>query len=135
MDQRLRQEVWERAGSRCEYCCLPQALVEAAHEIDHIIAVKHNGSTVSGNLALACFACNNHKGPNIAGLDPESGTLVRLFHPRNDRWNEHFVWRGSWLEGTTEIGRATLEVLEINASHRRRLRQALIDEGVFPPSE
>jgi hypothetical protein len=135
MDARLRREIWERAESLCEYCRLPQSVVDAPHEIDHVIAVKHNGTTVSANLALACFACNNHKGPNIAGIDPETGQVVRLYHPRHDRWSEHFVWRGPWLVGTTAIGRATVEVLAINVAHRRSLRQALIDEGVFPLTE
>src|SRR5271165_4288477 len=36
------------------------------------------------NLALACYHCNAHKGPNLSALDPESGALVRLFNPRLD---------------------------------------------------
>jgi hypothetical protein len=47
-------------------------------EIDHIIAIKHNGPTTPANLALACSYCNNYKGPNIAGIDPRSGSVVRL---------------------------------------------------------
>lgn len=133
MDRRLRQEIRNRAGDRCEYCRLPQDCIDAPHEVDHIIAEKHDGPTVSENLALACFACNNHKGPNIAGVDPNSGEVVRLFHPRSDRWSDHFDWIGPRLVGTTAIGRVTVQVLEINGSHRQRLLQALIDEGVFPP--
>ena len=34
------------------------------------------------------------KGANIAGLDPGTGELTRRFHPRRDRWREHFEWRG-----------------------------------------
>jgi len=37
------------------------------------------------NLALACLHCNQHKGPNIAGRNPETGEIVELFHPRQDR--------------------------------------------------
>lgn len=133
MDRLLRTPVWERAGSRCEYCQLPQEYADAPHEVDHIIAEKHRGLTEPDNLALACFACNNHKGPNIAGIDPVSGEIVRLFHPRQDRWNEHFTWTGPQLIGLTPIGRATVQVLEINLRHRLLHRQALIEEGVFPP--
>jgi hypothetical protein len=135
MDRRLRQEIRNRAGDRCEYCRLPQDCIDSPHEIDHIIAEKHDGPTVSENLGLACFACNNHKGPNIAGIDANSGEVVRLFHPRSDRWSDHFAWDGPRLIGTTAIGRVTVQVLEINASHRQRLRQALIDEGKFPPPD
>jgi len=110
------------------------AVADAPHEIDHIIAEKHRGQSVLDNLALACFHCNNDKGPNIAGVDPTTGQVVKLYNPRHDRWAEHFAWRGPTLVGLTEVGRATVEVLEINLRHRVVHRQALIDESVFPPA-
>ena len=112
---------------------MPQEFAEATHEVDHVIAEKHDGQSASENLALACFHCNNHKGPNIAGLDPVSGELSRLFHPRNDLWIEHFQWVGASLTGISMIGRVTVRVLEINIRNRVLHRQALIEEGVFPP--
>ncbi len=90
MDRKLRKQVIQRAESRCEYCQMPQEYAEATHEIDHIIAQKHGGLTLSKNLALACFHCNNHKGPNIAGVDPATGELTRLYDPRLDQWSQHF---------------------------------------------
>jgi hypothetical protein len=81
---------------------------------------------------LACFPCNNHKGPNIAGRDPLTERIVRLFHPRRDKWHQHFEWRGPELMGLTPVGRATITVLEINLPHRVSLRQSLIEEGIFP---
>jgi hypothetical protein len=114
---------------------MPQEFIDALHEIDHVIAEKHDGRTEADNLALACFACNNHKGPNIAGIDLESGQVVRLFHPRRDQWREHFAWRGPLLIGLTPIGRATVHVLKINLRHRVIHRQALIDEGAFLPEK
>jgi hypothetical protein len=50
-------------------------------QVDHIIAQKHHGKDESGNLALACFACNKHKGPNIAGIDAQTGEVTPLFLP------------------------------------------------------
>jgi hypothetical protein len=99
---------------------------------DHIIAQKHRGLTVAENLALSCFYCNSFKGPNIAGIDPETGVLTRLFHPRQDRWADHFRWQGAILIGQTAVGRTTIEVLEINAADCVELRQSLIQEGRFP---
>jgi hypothetical protein len=87
---------------------MPDAYTEAPFQIDHIIAKKHGGETVSANLALSCYFCNSYKGPNIASLDPITGKLVRLFHPRKDRWAEHFVWEGPILVGLTAIARATI---------------------------
>jgi hypothetical protein len=59
---------------------------------------------------------------------------VRLFHPRRDDWENHFHWQGAHLVGQTAIGRATIALLEINLPQRVALRQALMDEGVFPPA-
>lgn len=132
MEQSLLQQVWQRAKSVCEYCRMPQQYDLLTFQVDHIIARKHHGTDDSENLALACYACNNHKGPNIAGMDPKTGEIVRLFHPRQDLWANHFEWHDAVLTGRTAIGRVTIDVLVINAPHRLRLRQMLILEGVFP---
>jgi hypothetical protein len=133
MDDELVQRVRRRAALCCEYCRLPAAYSPLPFEIDHVIARKHRGPTVAANLALACFACNNHKGPNIAGIDPASGEVVRLFHPRRHKWARHFRWDGSILVGRTPIGRTTIDVLEINLAYRVAFRRSLMKEGVFPP--
>jgi len=133
MNESMRDSIWRRASDICEYCRMPQVYDDLTFEVEHVIARKHGGLTAIENLALACFACNAYKGPNIAGLDPETGSLERLFHPRNDHWAEHFEWRGATLLGKTAIGRVTIEVLRINLRARLLFRQALIDEGVFPP--
>jgi hypothetical protein len=116
----------------CEYCRMPQQFDPLAFQIDHIIAQQHNGPTIAENLALSCFADNHHKGPNIAGIDPDSGRMERLFHPRTDSWPDHFEWRGAILFGRTSVGRTTIAVLRINLPHHVAHRTALIDEGVFP---
>ncbi|MFO0945656.1 MAG: HNH endonuclease [Planctomycetota bacterium] len=133
MDAATERLVRQRSKETCEYCRIPQEYDDLPFQIDHIIARKHGGSSKSDNLALACFPCNNSKGPNIAGLDPDDGQITRLFHPRTDEWNEHFAWNGPELVGRTSVGRATIAVLGINRQFRVVLRQALINEGVFPP--
>lgn len=132
MDHALLREVWRRAGAACEYCRLPQTADVLPFQIDHIIAQQHGGRTESENLALSCLFCNKHKGPNIAGIDPQTGRLVRLFHPRRDKWKRHFPWDGPWLIGRTATGRATIAVLAINDPVNLKLRGALIDNGEFP---
>jgi len=133
MDAALERLVWRRAKGRCEYCRLPQDSSPLTHEIDHVIARKHHGATAAGNLALACFFCNSYKGPNVAGVDPQSGRIVRLFHPRKDRWGRHFAWDGPFLSGRGRIGRATITVLEINHPEFVAWREVLTREGTFPP--
>ncbi len=132
MDYELKVAVRHRAGERCEYCHLPAAFFEAPAQIDHIIPQKHGGPTASENLAFSCFFCNSYKGPNLSGIDPVSGEIIRLFHPRRDAWAEHFMWNGAALIGRSGVGRATIEVLKINHPFHLALRQALMDEGAFP---
>ena len=117
--------VWTRANRLCEYCQMPQAYDPLPFEVDHIIAVQHGGLTTADNLALACFACNRRKGPNLAGYDAVLERTVPLFHPRKDHWGEHFRWNGADLEGVTPIGRVTIHVLGINQDYRVALRDAL----------
>lgn len=132
MEQALVELVRQRAQGRCEYCRLAQSHSLLTFEIDHIIAKKHGGATVSENLCLACVYCNSFKGANIASIDPHTGKLVQLFNPRRHHWRRCFQWAGPQLVGRTPIGRATIQVLWINNPQALALRQSLIDEGVFP---
>jgi 5-methylcytosine-specific restriction endonuclease McrA len=50
-----------------------QEFDELPSQVEHIIPRKHHGGDDMGNLALACFACNNHKGPNLSGVDAQTG--------------------------------------------------------------
>lgn len=130
MNPALVELVRRRARSRCEYCLLPESLVSTPFQFDHIIAQSHGGESTADNLAYACFHCNNFKGPNVAGVDPDSGEIVRLFHPRRDRREEHFVWDGAQLVALTPAGRATIRTLRLNHPHRLAVRRSLLQEGV-----
>jgi hypothetical protein len=103
MDEALEDLMWRRARNCCEYCQLPQQFSSTRFQIDHIIAEQHDGPTVSSSLALACLADNNHKGPNLGGIDPKTGKKVWLFNPRRHKWHRHFRWKGPILEGRTPI--------------------------------
>lgn len=125
MDARTRQAVRDRANHRCEYCQTRQAespLIPL--QIEHVIPRKHGGDDTLGNLALACVDCNLRKSSDLAGLDPESRALTPLFHPRTDRWDEHFAWSNLRIVGLTAIGRTTVQVLDLNSSPRLRVRMA-----------
>ena len=131
----LEQFVRDRARGLCEYCHAPQAYYPERFQIDHIIARQHRGETIIENLALCCLECNRRKGPNLSGVDPLSNQIVTLFHPRNERWRDHFKWENAILVGLTPTGRVTVAVLDINRPPRFVVRQTLIEEGVFPPGE
>jgi hypothetical protein len=126
MDDALKSLVRRRAGDICEYCRLPQSASRFVRfHIEHIIACQHGGPTEADNLALACSFCNFHKGPNIASLDPESNALAPLYHPRRDRWSDHFRWDGTLAVGLSAIGRATIRLLAMNDWQRVELRENL----------
>jgi hypothetical protein len=43
IDRALRDLVVQRAGQRCEYCRLPQAVMPVTFHVEHIVARKHGG--------------------------------------------------------------------------------------------
>lgn len=125
-DRAVRELVRARAAGRCEYCGLPQALVPmVVFHVEHVVPRQHGGSDDPQNLALACFHCNLHKGPNLTGIDPETGRVVLLFDPRRDAWGEHFAMVDALIVGRTPVGRATARVMSMNASTRIELRTEL----------
>lgn len=130
MVSELLNHVRLRADGRCEYCRLPQKATSVPFEIDHILSRKHGGPTVASNLALSCWYCNSFKGSDIAGLDPKTGKLTRLFNPRRHRWDWHFRWDGPLLIGRTAIGRTTVRLLQMNCEEAVTLRESLFEEGL-----
>jgi hypothetical protein len=128
METATRVAVRTRAGERCEYCRIHQRHYVLTFHVEHIVARQHGGSDDAANLALACHACNRSKGPNLAGLDPDTGHLTRLFHPRTDVWTTHFTLQVGRILGRTPVGRATVQVLNMNQPERVRTRLALEPE-------
>jgi hypothetical protein len=127
-----RQAVRERAGRQCEYCHLPDVLPQTLRfHLEHVVARQHGGATELENLAWSCQRCNERKGPNLSGVDPDTSALVPLFHPRRDRWQEHFGLEGLKVVGLTPAGRATVWLLEMNSEERLRWRMALRRYGLF----
>lgn len=125
MNSATKDQVRQRADHRCEYCQLRQEDSPlAALHIEHVIPKKHGGSDDLQNLALACIDCNLHKGPNLTGIDPESGEITELFHPRRETWSDHFEWRGIYIVGRTAVGRATIRVLNMNSDDQLALRSS-----------
>jgi hypothetical protein len=134
MKRSVRRLVRLRAGRACEYCRLHESDQPwLSFHIEHIIAKKHHGTDEPDNLAWSCLECNAAKSSNLSGRDIVTGRVVVLFNPRRQKWNRHFAWDGPRLIGLTPCGRATVDVLNINAAHRVELRSLLIRSGAFPP--
>jgi 5-methylcytosine-specific restriction endonuclease McrA len=120
-----RAFVRQRAANRCEYCRLHQddSPLAALH-IEHIRPRKHGGSDDESNLCLACIDCNLHKGSNLTGIDPLTSAVTELFHPRQQRWEDHFAFEGIYITGRTAAGRTTIQVLDPNSDDQLNLRAA-----------
>lgn len=132
ISEKLRQAVKERSTFRCEYCRLHESDGYFPHEIDHIYAEKHGGETLSENLCLACADCNRYKGSNLCSLDPQTGEITALFHPRQNDWHEHFTLRNDGnIQAITARGRVTIRVLSLNRSELVAERIRLIKLGKY----
>jgi hypothetical protein len=130
--QSLRHEVAARAGSRCEYCLMPEVELFAGCEVDHIISRKHGGLTDSANLAFSCERRNRAKGTDVGSVSGAAQRFVRLFNPRIDRWHDHFRLGAAKIEPLTEIGEVTARLLRFNASDRVLQRGSLQQVGAYP---
>jgi hypothetical protein len=128
----LRRIVENRANGCCEYCLIHRDDVFFAHEIDHIISEKHRGKTEAINLCFACFDCNRYKGSDVGSIDIVTDTYTRLFNPRLDKWNEHFVLRDAVIVPLTAIGRVSEFLLQMNTDERIQKRQTLISMSRYP---
>jgi hypothetical protein len=130
----LRRQVYERARGCCEYCLIPELATFAPHEIDHIIAEKHGGLTEAENLALSCTLCNKYKGSDLTSIDPDTGEIVPLYHPRQDLWYEHFQLNDAEIVAVTAKARVTIRLLQLNRQDRVKERQLLLQAGMIDPS-
>jgi HNH endonuclease len=123
-----------RASHRCEYCRAPEAIFDCAFAVEHITPESLDGSDDPGNLALSCRICNLRKSAHVAANDPQSNAEVPLFHPRRDRFEEHFRIdpdSGTML-GLTAIGRATVARLDMNSAAQVQARLQWIRLGIYP---
>ena len=127
----LRRLVRERANECCEYCLIPEKFTFATHEIDHIIAEKHGGLTEENNLALSCTLCNQYKGTDLTSIDPDTGEIAPLYHPRQDVWLEHFLLKDARIIPSSAKGRVTVRLLQFNRPERIEERELLIQTGLF----
>lgn len=116
--QALRDRVAAQAKHRCGYCLSQQEVVGSLMEIDHLIPEALQGKTEETNLWLACRECNAAKGDHVTASDPQTGEVVPLFNPRQQRWNEHFAWtaNGEEIGGVTAVGRATVSALGLSTA-------------------
>jgi len=131
----LRRLVADRARHCCEYCRTQTQYSSDSFTVDHIMPRSLGGLTTAENLALCCHGCNQHKSNRTSAPDPVTDSPVLLFHPREQRWDEHFAWNEDFtlMLGLTPIGRATIGALQLNRPGLINLRRVLYAVGEHPP--
>ena len=102
--------------------------------MEHIIPASKGGSSRAPNYALSCFNCNLSKSAQVTGIDPKTELEEPLFHPRKDRWADHFRWVKNFtaIQGKTATGRATVDRLKMNSSARVIARRLWRATGIWP---
>jgi len=105
--------------------------------MDHIVPRARGGTDDLSNLAFSCQSCNNFKFTSIEAFDSVNGEMVPLFHPRQQRWGDHFTWNhdATLMIGLTATGRATIEKLQLNRPGVVNMRRVLAAFGKHPPNE
>ena len=135
ISKNIREQVRKRALGYCEYCLSPSGFSPDTFQIDHIIPLSIQANSHPNNLAFACGGCNGHKYNKTQDVDPLTNQLSPLFNPRNHNWHKHFQWNEdeTIILGTTNIGRATVEALDLNRQTNINLRKLLLLAGLHPP--
>lgn len=127
-----RRLVVERAGNICEYCLISAVDRSSGCQVDHIISVKHGGTSTEDNLCYACVFCNLQKGTDLGSINWRNGELVRFFNPRRDFWGDHFRLDEAVIQPLTDIGEVTARILDFNNDDRIQERLFLIEVGKYP---
>jgi hypothetical protein len=71
----------------------------------------------------------------MEAVDPQTGQMVRLFHPRRDAWADHFAWDERWrIVGLSPTARATIRALQLNRRRLLFVRRDLAHVGRYPPA-
>lgn len=131
----LRQRLLEADDRCCAYCQTTEANSGQLMTVDHIIPESKGGETEFDNLCFACRRCNEFKGATVEITDPLSDKIMPLFHPRQQRWDDHFAWNMSSIRlvGLTAVGRATIIALNMNNEVIIDARQRWVSVGWHPP--
>jgi 5-methylcytosine-specific restriction endonuclease McrA len=132
---RQRATVVARACACCEYCRSQEQYAPDPFSVEHIVPVAQGGTNALTNLAYSCQGCNGRKYVSTEAIDPATGTIVPLYHPRQHRWDDHFAWNPdcSPIIGLTLTGRATVDKLQLNRIGLVNLRRVLYRFEAHPP--
>ena len=104
------------------------------YHLDHILPESLRGTDNMDNLALACPTCNYHKSAHVLGTDDGGLDDGRLFNPRPDHWDNHFVFDPVTLQlrGRTAEGQGTVNRLRMNDAIQIEARRHWVELDLYP---
>jgi len=78
--------------------------------------------------------CNTHKSAHVLGCDEHGFDDRRLFNPRKDNWDDHFVFDAVTLQlrGKTAVGQGTVNRLRMNDPIQIEARRSWLELGLSP---
>src|SRR5438105_3385620 len=130
----LSRAVRSRAHGRCEYCFMHESVQGATFDVEHVNQQSKGGESTLDTLALPRQDATRIKPAGQQPLIHLQAEQVPLFHPVQQRWSEHFRFKGCEVEGRTAVGRATVVMLDLNHFRRQRIRQVEEVFGLYPPT-
>ena len=133
----IKIKVRETSRFRCGYCLILQRYSPMVFQFDRYIPVSRGGTNDEENLWLVCGNCNNTKSDKTDAFDSVTDSIVPIFNPRTQIWNEHFEMSeaGAIIIGKTPIGRGTVEALKLNEERVVGVRQEWVSAGWHPPKD
>lgn len=136
IDAELRRRIIAHFQGRCAYCRSPLMLFPGSETIDHILPRSESGADNEANLCVSCWRCNLRKADRVTAVDPLTRRRARLYHPRRQRWFDHFAWSEDFtrLIGRTICGRATIVALDLNTDDFVKARKLWVRAGWHPES-
>jgi 5-methylcytosine-specific restriction endonuclease McrA len=76
----------------CEYCLIAEADTFYGCQVDHIISLKHGGSSEVDNLAYACGPRNRAKGSDVGSIST-TGEFTRFLIDGRTTGPSTFAWK------------------------------------------
>lgn len=133
----LRRLIENDGKDRCGYCLTQRHLIGQPMTIEHIVPRSKGGSTIRENLWTSCIRCNLYKANRTSATDPLTHKRVPLFNPREQIWQNHFVWNRdkTHIVGITAQGRATVDALRLNNADIVGARLLWVQAGWHPPTD
>ncbi len=135
ISRKIQAKVRKEAKNRCGYCLLPQEILMSKLEIEHLTPLAEGGTDEEENLWLACRDCNSFKSSKVYVFDEETGQKVKIFNPRTQIWQEHFIFSEdkTTIIGKTPCGRATVIALRMNNEQAVSARRLWVKADWYPP--